>query len=304
MVNLGVPHHIIQRYLGHSGPEMTSRYAHIHDATMRDKLADYLKSSLVDVTGKTVAQEGANDSSDLQWFTRNIMAQALTNGDCAIPDSCRPLPASERLLELRPLPNRRHLPGSASHGAAGHRRNPRQGRSKRLDAATGDEPAQADEPGQHRDGSGGSSWLGTQKASSKAARTRSEASTERALVAIRKLQAEEIEINFRSMAAHAKVSTAWLYGNQALRERILKLRQRPQKNSRETAPARRQLSNERIVAALRLRIRSLEELNRELQATLEIVYGRLACQPPKVRRLHDNDVPNRINKEESLDNYR
>ena len=92
MVNLGVPHHIIQRYLGHSGPEMTSRYAHILDATMRDKLADYLKSSLVDVTGKTVAQEGANDSSDLQWFTRNIMAQALTNGYCAIPTVAGPCP--------------------------------------------------------------------------------------------------------------------------------------------------------------------------------------------------------------------
>ena len=51
MVNLGVPHHIIQRYLGHKGPEMTSRYAHIHDTTMRDKLSEYLKSSLVDVTG-------------------------------------------------------------------------------------------------------------------------------------------------------------------------------------------------------------------------------------------------------------
>ena len=38
---------------------------------------------------------------------------------------------------------------------------------------------------------------------------------------------------------------------------------RPQKNCGEAAPDRRQLSNERIVAALRLRI--LEELNRALQ---------------------------------------
>ena len=92
MVNLGVPHHIIQRYLGHKGPEMTSRYAHIHDTTMRDKLSEYLKGSLVDVTGRTVAQDGVNDSSDLQWFTRNIMAQALTNGYCAIPTVAGPCP--------------------------------------------------------------------------------------------------------------------------------------------------------------------------------------------------------------------
>jgi len=54
MINLGVPHHFIQRYLGHLGPEMTSRYAHIHDATMKEKLAEYLQGTLVDVTGKTL----------------------------------------------------------------------------------------------------------------------------------------------------------------------------------------------------------------------------------------------------------
>jgi integrase len=92
MVNLGVPHHIIQRYLGHKGPEMTSRYAHIHDATMKDKLSDYLKGSLIDVTGKVVAEDGVNDSTDLQWFTRSILAQALTNGYCAIPIVAGPCP--------------------------------------------------------------------------------------------------------------------------------------------------------------------------------------------------------------------
>ena len=46
MINLGVPHHIIQRYLGHLGPEMTSRYAHIHDATMKEKLSEYLQGTL------------------------------------------------------------------------------------------------------------------------------------------------------------------------------------------------------------------------------------------------------------------
>jgi len=46
MINLGVPHHIIQRYLGHLGPEMTSRYAHIHHATMKEKLSEYLQGTL------------------------------------------------------------------------------------------------------------------------------------------------------------------------------------------------------------------------------------------------------------------
>jgi integrase/recombinase XerD len=92
MVNLGVPHHIIQRYLGHRGPEMTSRYAHIHDSTMKDKLSEYLKGTLIDVSGKAVAEDGVNDTADLQWFTRSVLAQALTNGYCAIPIVAGPCP--------------------------------------------------------------------------------------------------------------------------------------------------------------------------------------------------------------------
>ena len=89
--NLGVPHHFIQRYLGHLGPEMTNRYAHIHDSTMREKLSEYLQGTLVDVTGKAVP-EGPLDTSDLRWFTRNLMAQALPNGYCAIPVVAGPCP--------------------------------------------------------------------------------------------------------------------------------------------------------------------------------------------------------------------
>jgi integrase len=92
MINLGVPHHFIQRYLGHLGPEMTSRYAHIHDATMRDKLSEYLRGTLVDIRGEVVAQDGLADTGDLRWFTRNVLAQALTNGYCAIPVVAGPCP--------------------------------------------------------------------------------------------------------------------------------------------------------------------------------------------------------------------
>jgi integrase/recombinase XerD len=91
MINLGVPHHFIQRYLGHLGPEMTNRYAHIHDSTMREKLSEYLQGTLVDVTGKAVP-DGPLDTSDLRWFTRNVMAQALPNGYCSIPVVAGPCP--------------------------------------------------------------------------------------------------------------------------------------------------------------------------------------------------------------------
>jgi len=92
MINFGIPQHIIQRYLGHKSPEMTSRYAHIHDQTMKEKLAAFLNSRVVDVTGRVVDQRSLVDSADLQWLSRNILAQALPNGYCAIPAAAGPCP--------------------------------------------------------------------------------------------------------------------------------------------------------------------------------------------------------------------
>jgi len=160
MINLGVPHHIIQRYLGHKGPEMTSRYAHIHDATMQDKLSEYLKGTLIDVTGKAVPEDGMNDSADLQWFTRSVLAQALTNGYCAIPIVAGPLSTSKRLPQLRSLPNGRNLPRSASSRTSGDGAGHREGGCKRLGSAERDERAKTNKPHQHCHNPGGKSWLG------------------------------------------------------------------------------------------------------------------------------------------------
>jgi len=37
MINNGVPQHIVQKFLGNESPEMTSRYAHIFDETLKKK---------------------------------------------------------------------------------------------------------------------------------------------------------------------------------------------------------------------------------------------------------------------------
>src|SRR5699024_11897418 len=37
MINNGVPQHIVQKFLGHESPEMTSRYAHIFDETLKNE---------------------------------------------------------------------------------------------------------------------------------------------------------------------------------------------------------------------------------------------------------------------------
>lgn len=91
MINNGVPQHIVQRYLGHESPTMTSTYAHIMDSTMKREFAKF-KGLMVDIAGNvfdsdTIATDisrGA-DNVDSQWLKRHISAQALPNGLCAMP---------------------------------------------------------------------------------------------------------------------------------------------------------------------------------------------------------------------------
>jgi len=98
----------------------------------------------------------------------------------------------------------------------------------------------------------------------------------RATLAIRQIKSEKVEINFRSVAARADVSTAWLYRTKPLRDKIMKARTTSPAVAGETPLSRQRLSHERIVATLRLRIKSLEDGNRELKEQLEAAYGRLA----------------------------
>jgi integrase/recombinase XerD len=94
MLRGGVRQHHVQKYLGHESPEMTMVYAEITDQDLKKAYQGYQELS-VDITGRVVSDEQTcAESSDLQWFKRNIMAQALPHGFCAIPviaDSC-PVP--------------------------------------------------------------------------------------------------------------------------------------------------------------------------------------------------------------------
>jgi len=139
------------------------------------------------------------------------------------------------------------------------------------------------------------------------AQSRSNETMSRATLAIRQMQSEDVDINFRSVATRAGVSTAWLYRTKPMRNRIMKARTTLPAVAGETLQSRQRLSQERIVATLRLRIKTLEDSNRELKEQLEAVYGRLAVVEPKAkpaRRLHGNDVRPRIIKKKTLDDYR
>jgi len=110
------------------------------------------------------------------------------------------------------------------------------------------------------------------------ARLRSENAMRRAMAAFQRMGTSDREINFRTVAAEAQVSTAWLYRQERLRGRIMRSR----RSRTDVAPPasasrdRERASRQNIVATLRLRIKSLEERNRELTGLLELVYGELA----------------------------
>jgi len=58
----------------------------------------------------------------------------------------------------------------------------------------------------------------------RSARLRREEAMQRALIALSRMEGSDREINFRTVAAEARVSTAWLYNQRELRARIMRLR--------------------------------------------------------------------------------
>jgi hypothetical protein len=92
-INNGVPHHIIQRLMGHKSPAMTSVYAHIHDKTLKAEYEKALNNRrLIDISGRVVSENTAADAAELQWLKKHVDARTLPNGYCAIPIALGPCP--------------------------------------------------------------------------------------------------------------------------------------------------------------------------------------------------------------------
>ena len=100
----------------------------------------------------------------------------------------------------------------------------------------------------------------------------------RAEEAIARLLKEQRPINFKTVAETAGISTAWLYGNEALKQRIMHLRLQQVPAVQVKIPSREQASNaskDAMIAALRQRIQKLEKENRELKQQVEVANGLL-----------------------------
>ena len=100
----------------------------------------------------------------------------------------------------------------------------------------------------------------------------------RAEEAIARLLKEQRPVNFKTVAETAGISTAWLYGNEALKQRIMHLREQQMPVVQVKIPPREQASSaskDTMIAALRSRVKKLEEENRDLKRQVEVANGLL-----------------------------
>lgn len=109
----------------------------------------------------------------------------------------------------------------------------------------------------------------------------------RAEAAIASLLKEQRPVNFKTVAETAGISTAWLYGNEALKQRIMHLRLQQVPAVQVKIPPREQASSaskDAMIAALRQRIKKLEEENHTLKQQVEVANGLLYQREAKAKR--------------------
>lgn len=115
MINQGVPQHIVQKMLGHASPQMTARYATIHDSTVRAAFDDYQRRR-VDINGQRLDFDPAAPAADAEWVKHNLsrVAASLPNGycgrppqqDCPHPNACLTCPDFQTTPQFLPLHRR------------------------------------------------------------------------------------------------------------------------------------------------------------------------------------------------------
>lgn len=101
LINQGVPQHVVQRLLGHASPQMTARYATLHDTTVR-KAFDTYWSQRVNVLGERIGFDPHAVTADAEWAKHNLarVQASLPNGycgrppqqDCPHPNACLTCP--------------------------------------------------------------------------------------------------------------------------------------------------------------------------------------------------------------------
>jgi hypothetical protein len=101
------------------------------------------------------------------------------------------------------------------------------------------------------------------------------ATLDRTLQALSEMKANNLVINFNSLANYAKVTKAWLYRNADIRKEILGLRDQIPIKKRSTDLTRVIAKKGAEVDKLKQKIITLENINKKLREQLEVVYGEL-----------------------------
>ena len=101
LINTGVPQHVIQRLLGHASPQMTARYATLHDTTVRAAFDQYCQQR-VNPADKRIAYDPDAPTAQAEWTKHNTarVQASLPNGysrrppqqDCPHPNACLTCP--------------------------------------------------------------------------------------------------------------------------------------------------------------------------------------------------------------------
>ena len=86
LINQGVPQHVVQRLLGHASPQMTARYATLHDTTVRAAFDAYW-SQRVNVLGHRIDFDPEAPTAEAEWTKHNLarIQASLPNGYCGRP---------------------------------------------------------------------------------------------------------------------------------------------------------------------------------------------------------------------------
>ncbi|WP_251862399.1 DUF6262 family protein [Clostridium sp. Marseille-Q2269] len=110
----------------------------------------------------------------------------------------------------------------------------------------------------------------------KSAQKRRDEALKRADEGIKKLIKEEKPINFKTVSESSNVSTAWLYKQSEIMERIKTLRS--QQKGKAIAKPRIKTSDaskDTMLTTLKNRVKQLEEENKELKKQIEVLYGQI-----------------------------
>ena len=105
LVNEGIPLSVIQRVLDHDSIEMTARYAHLDDATVKREMASFHER--VNIRGERIALPTGGPLEEAAWMKERIARAKQALPQRVLRAAARAeLPAPERVPELRQLPHR------------------------------------------------------------------------------------------------------------------------------------------------------------------------------------------------------